>query len=337
MASANGFVVVPAAAFSPSPAVAGAPSTAEIDLLAPVEEVVPSWNASAEGGALKVEIQALYPDRASAAFDMGTWSLDARFRTSTNGQDGPDGKVLTDTLRLKTPAQRLRIIVTPIADESGRAPTLSQVFLSLSPPDWKAADQPLSRAASAAWGMELPVPEKAQHNYPNGNVLCSPTSISMIMNWLGKRLNRPELEMDVPDVVARIHDPGWGGTGNWPFNTALPGSFGGVRSFVTRLNGLRDAESFIAAGLPLAISLNYKHLLQKEWDGDGGHLVVLIGFTESGDPIVNDPAKKSQVRQIYPRKRFAEAWASSKFTVYVVHGVGDKLPSGEGPWPSEHS
>lgn len=333
----NAFVALPASRFSPEPGGRAEVLTAEVALAAPAQEVVPSWNASWTGGSLRVEIQALYPDRASVPFDLGTWSLDAALRSSVNGQTGPDGRVLTDTIVLAKPATRLRVIVTRQPDAEGRTPELREFFLALTPPNWKAPAVPASAQAEGAWGRVLELPEKAQHDYPNGNVLCSPTSISMLMNGLGNRLDRPELKLDVPDVVQRIHDPAWGGTGNWPFNTALPGSFAGIRAFVARLNGITDAERFIAAGIPIAISHDYNILLDKQWDGDGGHLVVLIGFTEGGDAVVNDPAKGAQVRQIYPRERFARAWASSKHTVYVVLAEGDELPAGGGPWPAEHS
>jgi len=154
------------------------------------------------------------------------------------------------------------------------------------------------------------------------------------MNRMADRLDRSDLRLEVPDLQKLIHDPAWGGTGNWPFNVAAPGSFGSIQAFVTRLNSLAEAERFIAAGLPIAVSVDYKTLLQKTWDGDGGHLIVLIGFTAEGDPIVNDPAKGKQVRQTYPRARFAQAWASSKHTVYVVRSLNESLPAGGGPWPA---
>ncbi len=97
---------------------------------------------------------------------------------------------------------------------------------------------------------------------------------------------------------------------------------------------MTEAEKFIKAGIPLAVSVNYKILLQKDYKGDGGHLMVLIGFDDKGDPVINDPAKGSQVRQVYPRSLFAQAWAASKNTVYVVRSSNQPLPAGEGPWPA---
>lgn len=298
---------------------------------APFTQVVPSWNFRSLGGSVKIELQAVEEGFETKLYSLGVWSKDPTLRTSIKDQADENGDVWTDTLALKRPAARLRVILTPQPDAEGRAPELKQFFLSFTPSSWAPrADEPFK----AAWGRELKVPERAQHDYPGGNVLCSPTCISMLMNRMADRLDRNDLRLDVPELQQLIHDPAWGGTGNWPFNTAAPGSFGSIQGFVTRLNSLSEAERFVAAGLPIAVSVDYKQLLQKTWDGDGGHLIVLIGFTAQGDPIVNDPAKGKQVRQVYPRARFAEAWASSKFTIYVVRSLNESLPAGGGPWPA---
>ena len=46
------------------------------------------------------------------------------------------------------------------------------------------------------------------------------------------------------------------GAGNWPFNTAYAANLTGD-AFVTRLTSLREAERFIAAGIPLAASISF--------------------------------------------------------------------------------
>ena len=45
-----------------------------------------------------------------------------------------------------------------------------------------------------------------------------------------------------------------------------------------------------------------------------GHLLVVIGFTEDGDVIVNDPAADDTagVRRVYPRDQFETVWQRSK-------------------------
>ena len=114
------------------------------------------------------------------------------------------------------------------------------------------------------------------------------------------------------DHVARsVFDYGYDGAGNWAFNTA----YAAVRTgdaFVTRLTNLREAERFIAAGIPLAASIRFSRgqLSGAPIGATSGHLVVISGFTRDGDVVVNDPAARTDasVRRTYDRGQFERAW-----------------------------
>jgi hypothetical protein len=177
------------------------------------------------------------------------------------------------------------------------------------------------------WGRLIDVPQRAQGNYPRGNVLCSPTSVSMVLWHYSKVLDRPELNKDVPEVEKGVWDSAYDGAGNWPFNAAYVGSLPGMRSYITRLSSIEDAEKWIAAGFPLICSAPLNLLRGTEGVRESGHLVVLIGFTAQGDPIFNDPAKSDEVRRTYKRANFEKAWKTSGRTVYIVHPEGAKVPS----------
>ena len=85
------------------------------------------------------------------------------------------------------------------------------------------------------------------------------------------------------------YDHAYVGAGNWPFNTAYAGLHG-VDAFVTRLRSLAEAELFVAAGMPLVVSARFRRGEIPGLDYDtNGHLMVLVGFTETGDPVLNDP------------------------------------------------
>jgi hypothetical protein len=120
-----------------------------------------------------------------------------------------------------------------------------------------------------------------------------------------------------------VFDPGYDGTGNWPFNTAWAASLSG-NAFVSRLRDLRDAERFIDAGIPLVASLAYPTgaLPGAPTRGTDGHLVVIRGFTAAGDVVTNDPAAPTErsVRRTYGRQAFERAWLDgSGGTVFVIH------------------
>jgi len=136
---------------------------------------------------------------------------------------------------------------------------------------------------------------------------------------------------DVDYAARGTYDAGLRGTGNWPFNTAYAGRFS-LSAFVTQLRSLTEAESFVRAGIPIVASLKpgVYGLDGYLFPGSAeGHLLVIIGFDETGDPIVNDPAAWSNatVRRIYDRVQFERAWlGGSGGIAYVIHRTDVALP-----------
>jgi hypothetical protein len=297
------------------------------------DELIASWNATMTAGdGLRVEVRALYPDRATKWFTLGLWSTDPtkQLRQSVRRQEDGDGDVDTDTLMLKQTAERVQVRVTLHAGGK-RKPKLK--FLSLSLLDSKAVRAPLPPNRSA-WGKTIEVLERSQMAYENGDVLCSPTTISMLLSHWSRQLGRPGLDGDVPAVVKGVHDPTWGGTGNWVFNTAYAGSFRWMRAYTARLSDVAELEGFIARGIPVGLSLCYNRLRGKGRE-PSGHLVVCVGFTKEGDVVINDPGTSRNVRKIFSRANLIDAWAYSKNAAYLVYPVNTPLPPDRfGDWES---
>jgi hypothetical protein len=197
-------------------------------------------------------------------------------------------------------------------------------YLGVSLLDSRAKPEPLP-ANRAAWGRVIDVPERSQMAYPEGGGWCSPTTISMLLAYWSAELKRPELEVDVPFVAAGVHDPEWGGTGNWVFNTAYAGSFSKLRARTTRFTDIAEIEDWIARGIPVGLSVCYNRLRGFS-RVPSGHLVVCVGFTENGDAVINDPGTRRNVRKIFPRRQLLDAWSYSNNTVYLVHPVNARLP-----------
>ena len=312
----------------------------EIILTSPViaarinwQELIASWNADTPDGTyLKIEACALYPTSATKYYTMGLWSTNpARYpRESVTGQRDQDGNVQTDTLRLERPTVRFQLRVT-LGGDGLLMPKLKFLGVSLTDPNVSPA--PLS-SNEAAWGRVLPVPERSQMRYPNGKVLCSPTTVSMLLGFWAESLNRPNVDRDVPELASAIYDAQWKGTGNWAFNMACAGSQRGLRAYVTRLSDITELEEWVTAGMPVGLSLCYDRLRGKG-PGPNGHLVVLAGFTEKGDPIINDPGTSQNVRKIFPRKNLIYAWSYSRNTVYLVYPENSEIPRDRfGHWDS---
>ena len=152
----------------------------------------------------------------------------------------------------------------------------------------------------------------------------------MVLAYWSATLHRPELDRPVPEVAAGVNDPVYGGTGNWPFNTAYAGKFPGIRAYVTRLDDVAELEQWLAAGIPVILSVS-SYLTNDRHDGpDNGHLIVCVGFTDAGDMVVNDPGvsikRGERVRRIYPRERVINAWKKSRNTVYLLYPETAEIP-----------
>ncbi len=296
------------------------------------DQAIVSWNVENPATAeVKVEARAWRGDAPTKWYTMADWAADATksHRVSVKGQKDADGDVDVDTLVLKAPADRLELRATLTTLGDGPRPRLRLLTASFLDSKVKTADHP---ARSEAWGKTIDVPMRAQGDYPNGGVLCSATSTSMLLDHYSRVLNRPELDRDVPEVEANVWDSVYDGAGNWPFNVAYSGSFPGMRAYVARFAGISDLEKWIAADLPVACSVSFD-MLKGALTGGSGHLVVLVGFTKDGDPVINDPARRGDVRHVYPRADFERAWLYSKRAVYLVHPEGMKPPKGgEGRW-----
>ncbi|HTL55447.1 MAG TPA: C39 family peptidase, partial [Candidatus Limnocylindrales bacterium] len=275
----------------------------------------------------------IYPQGPTKYYNLGVWSKDRDRgpRHSQAGQHDSDGDVSTDTLILGRPAKDLQVRVT--VSKPANSPNKAIKFLGVSLADTNVTPAPLA-ARQEAWGKLVPVPERSQMPYPNGNTLCSPATVSMILGYWAQDLKRPDLDQPVPEIADAIYDSQWHGTGNWPFNMAYAGSFNRMRAYVTRLSDIAELEAWIARNLPVGLSLDYDRLRAKG-PGPNGHLVVLVGFTESGDPIINDPGTSEHVRKTFPRKNLIDAWACSRNTVYLVYPEQTTLPIDRyGHWDS---
>lgn len=289
-----------------------------------INEAIISWNVTPASGAdLLMEAR---PEGGNW-YRVAKWQLDSPAERQTfKDQKDEFGKVDTDTISLKRPTKSLEVRFRLRRTGDGPTPILRLVTVAASNTRENA---PSRNTPSPAWGKVVDVPQRAQGNYPNGGVLCSPTSLSMLLWHYSKTLGKPEMNRDVPEVESNVWDRVYDGAGNWIFNAAYAGSFPELTSYVARFRGIQDLETWIDAGYPVICSVSLDILLERDPPRPSGHLVVLVGFEKNGDPIFNDPAKRDQVRRNYKRANFEKSWLRSNRTVYLVHPNDAAVPSGE--------
>lgn len=314
-------------------------------------ELIASWSARTPGDSwLEVSVRGRSADGASSWDVLGRWASGDRFvhRTTLGTQSDDLASVNVDTWVAGRPAGltswQVRVSLMRRAGATSPSPSLDSVGAVASRlPDGSSV---VTSSPGPGRGIVLDVPRYSQMvhrgDYPQwgggGEAWCSPTSTAMVLGYYDAL--PPASSYDwVPaghvdpwvDAAARAtYDTGYDGTGNWPFNTAYAAGLAG-HAFVTRLRSLREAERYVAAGIPLVASISFGsgELSGAPISSSNGHLLVIAGFTRSGDVVVNDPAAPTRagVRRTYDRGEFENAWLpTSGGTVYVITDAAHPLP-----------
>jgi hypothetical protein len=283
---------------------------------------------------------------------MGIWSSGTSTvqRQSITGQQEEGARMDTDTLRLDTPAEGLQVRIK-LSSADGRAlPSVRRVCVAYSDPKPAAAIaaglpadkaeaekldtiDPLPPATGRRWTGELSgVPRCSQMVYPDGGkVWCSPTCVAMILSYWRK--DTSPCGLVIRKAVAGTYDAVYNGNGNWAFNTAYAASEG-FDACVARFPSLASLEPWLAAGVPVALSVSWNNDEGRMLSGapvssSSGHLTLLVGFDAEGDPIMHEPASPADeyVRRTYRRAELEERWlTASGGACYLIYPQGHAVP-----------
>ncbi|GGO76958.1 membrane protein [Nocardioides deserti] len=317
-------------------------------------ELIGSWSATTSGDSwIEVSVRGRAAGGGQSSWDvLGRWTSgdEHTLRTSVSGQGDDLADVNVDTWKAKKglASYQLRVSLARRAGTKAKA-TLDTVgaVASRLPSGLVATSKP-----GVARGITLDVPRYSQmihqgHSPQWGNggeAWCSPTSTSMVLGYYGAlpaAADRAWVGSGHPDPwvdhAARMtYDAAYRGTGNWPFNTAYAAPLAG-NAFVTRLRSLREAERLVKAGIPVVVSVSFGRgqLSGAPISATNGHLLVIVGFTQTGDVVVNDPAAATNagVRRTYDRGQLENAWLPrSGGLAYVIHDDAHPLPKSNGTW-----
>lgn len=299
------------------------------------DEAVASWNLSAHTSAV-IDIR--------AGLDGGTWSPWLRVANwAAPGQrtSGPVDAV-ADQVSMRTD------VLTAAPGQSFDAVQLRiELGAHASPADLRAAAVNVTAPAdphpvpAALVTASVPIRPLSQRAHPalprlggGGPAWCSPTSLTMVAEYWGIPLPAvceeaaPGADPRIPLVAALVYDRAYDGTGNWSFNVAAAAEWG-LDAVVTRLSSLSEAETLLAAGIPVIASVAFGPGEMPGADYDtGGHLLVVRGFSPAGEVLVADPANDggAQGLRSYPRIAFDVAWARSRRAVYLLTAPSHPLP-----------
>jgi uncharacterized protein YvpB len=299
--------------------------TFSIDVGFPFSRLILSWNCDKPESlaALNFEVE-VSPDNKNwtkfeylmfGALDSANWKNLEFPPTEIEGV----GKVDTDNLNLLKPMRYARVIVQAIGSMSSPAIMLRRLSLSFSADNssWEDYAKFQNHIKTMTIGkIKLSVPYFTQWNLPSnlsGNC-CSPTSVSMVLNYHGKTID--------PETCAhRGYDSEHQMYGNWPFNVegAYLGGLG--KTWVEVHSGFDEIYDEVASGKPVIISIAYgynKLPNSPVHEETEGHLIVVVGFDGPNIVICNDPAGHGVEDGIvsYPRKELESVWVSHGGVAY---------------------
>jgi hypothetical protein len=241
------------------------------------------------------------------------------------------GEVDIDELILSKPAQayQARIKFYSFGFDVNVAPSVRRLSVCYS----GVVDDPKVREKLAPptsqpsnWARDLKVPFRGQGaaEVPKAirGMICSPTSVSMVLEHFGQNFSTLE-------NCEAIYDPHWDLFGNWGRAVSRAGEMG-LDSWLARFRTWDQVKAEVAQGNPVIASIRFKKGQVKGflYESTGGHLIVIRGFKENGDVIVNDPANKNKGNgPVYPAAEFAKAWFDVGGVGYVIRKPAKPLPA----------
>ena len=318
---------------------AGSWTGPEVSAVMPFTELIPSWNPDCPpetGIRLDVRVRDA-GGRWSLWLYMGSWGKTVGREKRVTRDESAGAAVHIDYLRLRKPAdayqakiafysfsldekvnpsvRRLAVCYSGIVEDGGdRAGWGRDSSFGPHP-----GPLPSTGEGINAWARDLGVPFRAQtveHKALKGEI-CSPTSVSMVMQHWG--FDRPTAE----NALA-IYDPEYDLFGNWGRAVAWAGQ-NGFDAYLRRFRDFEQVKEMIAAGQPIVASVRFKEgecpsfVMKKT----SGHLIVIRGMTAAGDVIVNDPASKEKGDgAIYRADDVTRAWLDKGGVGYVIRRGG---------------
>ena len=305
--------------------------TSQVINLKTFKRLLVSWNCETPKGTW-IEVQArafisYYDDNKNSTYEWSDWLSFGKWGThikrSSKSPDSHLAKISTDEFIIKgnytDTASKIQIRALLHTENTNVTPSIRQFIISYkdNTPRIKGIEIPSDKI--------IDVPSYSQYIRDKniGSVICSPTSITML-------LNRRNENLIVEETAWSCFDYDYEAFGNWLFNVAFASSLG-YESFVEYGN-LKSLKREIYSGYPVAVSVKYTNdinnleypYIENAPITTAGHILVVRGFEKKDGidyVVVNDPAGKSNesVTRRYKLSEFESAWHRGSNIMYVIH------------------
>lgn len=301
----------------------------------PFKEMMLTCNIdSPEGTSVKMDGQIMVDGKWSKWISWGTWCPSLKKGSSDMETEDELAVIDTDILSVKGEGKTstaVRYRLTLSTEDSSKTPSVRLVAVSIRNKDNSIPVVYTEENIDYSnFEKDLEVPAFSQYKrQPSiSDSICSPTSVSMVLNYHGVDILPEECAWGAFDNVGFMF-------GNWVFNSIFPSTYG-FTSYAAFLNSIDDLKREISKGFPVVCSVRYRRKPSTSASTSSndlpvisnapilqttGHLVTVCGFThEDGKEyvIVNDPAgaKDDEVRLKYLADEFEKAWVGVS---YIIH------------------
>ncbi len=261
----------------------------------PFDRGLPSWNGevSADGSGFKIYMRFPSGTGWSPWLTVGFWKNNIWTSYGTTSYDG--GWIDIDYVKLYNYQSQWQFKVELKRAGSGlESPVINKLSFAVS--DSRMTDQLNYTDIINDNPPEIFIPTTFYYQYsldPNiGNSICSPTTVSMI-------LESYDIAVDPVDFAWDTYDPYYHIFGVWPRVVQNASEFG-LDGAVIRFRTWSDAYEIIANGGRVAMSIGQPLY--------SGHLVMLAGFNANGLPIVHDPARSNGYSYVYNKSDLSYSW-----------------------------
>lgn len=280
----------------------------------PFSELVPTWNIHIDGSSMiNIFVAVGNTQGYSEYYTMALWK--ETYKASLSKQEDAYGKVSVDTIiSKKTDIDRIKFKVI-FAKSNTEVTALKNISITTVP-----KDKTNNFDFSVLQEKTITVEPRQQLSIPNiGNSICSPTSLSMVLNYY----NHSESQSI---VAGRVHDKASNMYGNWSFNASYAGGFTDLYSRVEYASDLATLMKYIHLDQPLILSIQTRSISALEGTimaYPAGHLLVLTGFKQVDGiwyATVSDPAEyeDSKVNREYKLHELLEAWRGYMYVVQTT-------------------
>lgn len=285
---------------------------------APFCQMILSWNGTRPRGHFTFSSQV----RDAKTKKWHSWHKMSQWGTNVQRSFFSEDATTNHHVRLEIPqhkpADALRIKVT--ADDGALLSDLHALFVCVS--DFTKFEPEHSSSLATLASVEINnIPQFSQMelDHPKKEVLCSPTSCSMVTSYLMDKFIDPVL------FANNCYDTGLCAYGSWPYNVAHAYECCDetIHFAVTRLNSFKELHKQLMQKIPVIVSVR-GHLAGAPQEYKQGHLLVVIGWDAAQQKVIcHDPAfvSKEQTRVAYAAKSFLQAWERSRRLAYLAQIV----------------